>query len=187
MESPVVVGFPKRACSLIPFSVIHCQRAADICTQMPFAISLWEQRVVPEIIFILWEIICWDHAWTQLLINSFVSEASKCWSIHHSHVGIKLLLSCPYDHFLHVKYEAVNRVWGFSVTDFRWQCNSMVGRDIWELECLFAVPDAVFDFLPDLFTAQYFSFWDLPTVMHFFVHLASLDPSVTRGSFLSCL
>lgn len=78
------VGFPKKASSLVSFSVIRCQRAADICTQMSFATSPWEQRAVLEIIFILWEIICWDHTWAQFVINSFLSEASMCWSIHHS-------------------------------------------------------------------------------------------------------
>lgn len=72
-------------------------------------------------------------------------------------MGIKLLLSCPYDHFLHVKYEAVNRVYVFSVSDIQRQRYPLVGRDIWDLEYLSAVPDAAFDLLPDLFTAQYFS------------------------------
>lgn len=37
------------------------------------------------------------------------------------------------------------------------QYNPLVVRDMWELEYLFAVPDAAFDMLPDLFAAQYFS------------------------------
>lgn len=72
-------------------------------------------------------------------------------------MGIKLLLSFPYYYFLHVKYEAVNRVYVFPVSDIQRQCYPLVGSDIWDLKCLSAVPDAAFDLLPDLFTAQYFS------------------------------
>lgn len=87
-----------------------------------------------------------------LQVNQYVVKYSPL-----TWVGIKLLLNCPYDHFLHVKYEAVNRVYVFPVSDIQRQHYPLVGRNIWGLRCLSAVPDAAFDLLPDLFTAQYFS------------------------------
>lgn len=97
---------------------------------------------------------CLDRSLNQFL---FVRRCCKCWSIHQWHVWIMLFLSCPCDRSLYVKYEAVNRIWGFSVSNAWRQCSSLVGSDIWELEDLFALPDAVFDLLSDLLAAQHFS------------------------------